>query len=157
MTPIPGLPPLNIYGKWTAESYSVVELNSNFKEVNVKEPIKNIYGEIPCCLVLSRYSRLTLLGRQRLSLIEGNINVNLRESNLDLALDHQSFSTMVTLGLGSTKDVITGVTRRLDLPSDELSKVSPPSAYYITPDAKLAEVAGIIQNKKNIHCQRGRD
>ena len=140
--------PLNIYGKWTAESYSVVELNSNFKEVKtVKPPIKNIYGEIPVVWFSPDIEVDSFWVDRGYPLIEGNINVNLRESNLDLALDHQSFSTMVTLGLGSTKDVITGVTRRLDLPSDELSKV-PPSAYYITPDAKLAEVAGIIQNKK---------
>ena len=40
--------PVNIYGKWTRDSYSEVELNSDFVEIKTtKAPIKNIYGEIP--------------------------------------------------------------------------------------------------------------
>jgi len=140
--------PVNVYGKWTRESYSEVELNNEFKEIKtVKEPIPNIYGEIPVVWLSPDIEVDSFWVDRGYPLIEGNINVNLRESNLDLALDHQSFSTMITLGLGSTKDVITGVTRRIDLPANELDKITP-AAYYITPDAKLAEVAGIIQNKK---------
>ena len=140
--------PVNIYAKWTAETYSEVELNYNFIELKTtKAPIPNPYGEIPIVWLSPDIEVDTFWTDRGYPLIEANINVNLRESNLDLALDHQSFSTMVTVGLTEAKDTITGVTRRLDLPLNELTKLSP-SAYYITPDAKLAEVAGIIQNKK---------
>lgn len=140
--------PINVYAKWTAESYSEVELNYNFVETKIVKPaIPNPYGRIPVIWLSPEIEVDTFWIDLGYPLIEANINVNLRESNLDLALDYQSFSTLITVGHNNPGTTITGVTRRLDFKPDELSKI-PPSAYYITPDAKLAEVAGIIQNKK---------
>jgi hypothetical protein len=141
--------PLNVYGKWTIDSYSEVVLSDQFKELKeTKAPIKNIYGRIPV-VWLSPYIEIDSFWIDRgYPLIEGNININLREGNYDMGLDFQSFSLLVTKGLGKTNDIITGPTRRIDLPSGEFGGNSDSQAYYITPDAKLTEVGAAIQNKK---------
>jgi len=141
--------PVNVYGKWTRESYSEVTLSDQLQEIKTtKAPIPNPYGKIPVVWFSPDIEVDTFWVDRGYPLIEGNVNINLRESNLDLALDFQSFSTLVTRGLPNTPDIITGVTRRIDLPGGQLGAQSDSNAFYITPDAKLQVVGEIIQNKK---------
>jgi len=141
--------PVNVYAKWTADGYSEVALNENFKEIKtIKPPIPNQYGYIPIVWLSSLLEIDSFWVDHGYPIVDGNINVNLRASNLDLALDYQAFSTLVTRGLDQTKDFITGVTRRLYLSDNSLSGNSNAEAYYITPDAKLKDVSDIIEGKK---------
>ena len=143
--------PLNVYGKWTLEGYSEVVLSDDLKEIKTTKPlIPNIYGMIPFIWLSPDIEIDSFWIDRGYPLIEGNVNINLRKSNLDLALDFQSFSTLVTKGLesGKTQDTITGITRRLDFLAGDFGNSTDSQAYYITPDAKLQEVAAIINDKE---------
>jgi hypothetical protein len=140
---------VNVYGKWTLDSYSEVALGDNLQEIKtVTPPIPNPYGKVPVVWFSPDIEVDTFWIDKGYPLIEGNININLRESNLDLALDFQSFSTLVTKGIPNTPDIITGATRRIDLPGGSLGAQSDSNAFYITPDAKLQEVGNRIDAKK---------
>lgn len=149
--------PITIYAKWTRDTYSEVQLNSDFIELKTTKPVTpNPYKQIPVVWIAPIIEVDTFWVDHGYPIIEGNININLRESNLDLALDFQSFSTLVTSGLSDTKDIITGITRRLDLPVQDYGNTNPPDAKYITPDAKLETVAKIINGRRvNLAQQSG--
>jgi len=141
--------PITIYAKWTRESYSEVQLNKDFIEIKtVTEPIPNQYGTIPVVWISPLIEVDSFWVDHGYPLIEGNININLRESNLDLALDFQSFSTLIVTGYESGKDIKVGITRRIDFDSGDYGNATTPDAKYITPDAKLDTVAQIINARK---------
>jgi hypothetical protein len=142
--------PVNIYAKWTRDTYSEVKLNENLQEIETVKgsEIPNIYGKIPIEWISPLIEVDSFWVDHGYPIVDGNINVNLRESNLDMGLDYQMFSTMVTKGLNKPETTILGVTRRLDLPASDMGNAINSDAYYITPDAKLTEVNDIIQTKK---------
>jgi hypothetical protein len=140
--------PVNIYAKWTVDTYSKVEMSDSFTVLKETDIIPNQYGYIPVIALSTLLEIDSFWVDHGYPVVEGNINVNLRESNLDLALDYQSFSTLVEKGVQSTKDTIAGITRKIYLPAEGFEGGTGAQAYYITPDAKLTEVSEIIQAKK---------
>jgi len=143
----------NVYAKWTREQYYECELDQHFNEIKIipdsQKP--NIYdGVIPIAWLTTLIEMDSFWVDHGYPLIEEAISIIVRECNLDIALDYQSFSTMVTRGLDSDKEVRIGVTRRIDLPDKNSGSgmESDAQAYYITPDAKLSEVSDIITKKR---------
>ena len=79
-------------------------------------------------------------------IVDLNENINALVTNLDIALDYQSFSLMVTTGLPSGTVIPIGVTRQINIPPTTMGEVNG-DAKYITPDAKLETVWKIVQEK----------
>lgn len=139
--------PVNVYAHWNAEIYEKVTVNGDGSFTQVKDSrIPNPYKRIPITWFTAEPEINSFWLDRGYPVVEANVNLNLRETNLDLALDYQSFSTMVTLGRNEKDPLQLGVTRVLNLQPDPNSG-TPPAAYYITPDAKLEAVSNIIQNK----------
>ena len=137
--------PMNIYAIWTADSYRESEVNRDGLEVKVLKRDRNPYGKIPIAwyeIVMPLDSFWTDEGNP---IVELNRRINLQMTNLDIAMDYQSFSTLVTTGMSDTTVIPIGVTRRINIPTNPISGESMGSASYITPDAKLLEVWKIIQ------------
>ena len=146
----PTATPVIIHACWTAEEYYEVEVYANYTEGKVTEGsrIPNPYNRIPI-VWLSKFPEANdFWPGSGYPLIDTNINVNLRETNLDLALDFQTFSTLVTSGLNSSEPLTVGLQRRIDLPVNAQDGNAQGSAEYITPNPKLTEVAQIIESRK---------
>lgn len=140
--------PVNVYAHWNVDYYEKVSVNRDGIQLSPipNTRIPNPYGRIPIVWFTAEPEVNSFWLDRGYPVVEANINLNLRETNLDLALDYQSFSTMVTLGRNEKDPLQLGVTRVLNLQTDPNS-TTPPAAYYITPDAKLEAVSNIIQNK----------
>lgn len=137
--------PMNVYAIWTADSYRESEVNRDGLEVKVLKRDRNPYGKIPIAwyeIVMPLDSFWTDEGNP---IVELNRRINLQMTNLDIAMDYQSFSTLVTTGMSDTTVIPIGVTRRINIPANPISGEAMGSASYITPDAKLLEVWKIIQ------------
>ena len=78
--------------------------------------------------------------------VQLNETTNIQLTNLDIALDFQSFSTMVTSGLPDNAVLPVGVTRRINIPQ-KLDGTIDGDVKYVTPDAKLETVWKIIQER----------
>jgi hypothetical protein len=142
--------PVNIYSCWTADSYYEVEIGQNYTE-GKKIPgseIPNPYGRIPIVWFSKRIETDSFWGDYGNALVETCLNQCIRETNLDITLDFQAFSTLVTSGLNSNEKLTFGVKRRIDLPVNDTDGKAQGEAYYITPDPKLEILDGIIQRRK---------
>ena len=143
---------VNQYACWTREKYYECELGTNLQEIKVipGTEVPNRYGnQIPIAWLPTLLETESFWVDHGFTLIEAAINIILRESNFDVALDFQSFSTLVTSGLNSDESLKTGIKRRLDIPPPSITDGdSKPEAYFITPDAKLSEVSAAIEKKR---------
>ncbi len=137
--------PMNIYAIWTKDSYRESEVNKDGIEIKILKQEDNVYGRIPIAwfeIVMPLDSFWTDEGNP---IVELNRRINLQMTNLDIAMDYQSFSTLVTTGMPDTSVIPIGVTRRINIPANPISGEALGTANYITPDAKLLEVWKIIQ------------
>jgi hypothetical protein len=149
---------VDVYAHWTKDTFQKVILKKDMTidKIIPGTQIPNPYNRIPIIWLSPEIEVDTFWNDGDSALILGNVNINLRESNLDVALDYQSFSTMVTKGLPSAKDTISGITRRIDILAEAGMDLTGVGVDYITPDAKLTEVSEIINTKKiNLAKQSG--
>ncbi len=137
--------PMNVYAIWTADSYRESEVNRDGLEVKVLKRDRNPYGKIPIAWFEIVQPLDSFWNDEGNPIVELNRRINLQITNLDIAMDYQSFSTLVTAGMSDTSVIPIGVTRRINIPTDPITGSTVGSANYITPDAKLAEVWNIIQ------------
>lgn len=141
---------VDIYACWTNEKYYEVEILNDYSEGKkvVGSEIANPYGRIPI-VWLSKYIETDSFWVDHgYPIVDENLNLDLRESNLDLAIDFQTFSTLVTSGLNSSDPLNIGIQRRIDLPVNAVSGEAQGSADYITPSPMLTEVVDIITKRK---------
>jgi hypothetical protein len=137
---------VNLYRVWTVTETYISEVNESGVELSVSDMQVNPYGRIPVAWFEIDSPLDTFWLDQGNPFVELNRRINLQLTNLDIAIDFQSFSTMVTEGMDSSSSIPIGVTRRLNIPRDGTDpSTSAGKAYYITPDAKLLEVWQIIR------------
>jgi hypothetical protein len=136
--------PVNIYAVWTADEYREESRNDQGSVLEVFLTAPNLYNRIPIVWFEIDLPLDTFWLDQGNPFVELNRRINLQLTNLDIAIDFQSFSTLVTKGLPDIAVIPVGVTRRLNLPSNSMGEITSDAAY-ITPDAKLETVWKIIQ------------
>lgn len=137
---------VNIYRVWTADTVEEWEINNNGLKLGAalkSEP--NPYRRIPIAWFEIDQPLDSFWLDQGNPYVALNRRINLQLTNLDIAIDFQSFSTMVTLGLSDISVIPVGVTRRINIPAQQTSGEVQGDVKYVTPDAKLETVWKIIQ------------
>jgi len=138
--------PVNIWAVWTADTYSEVERSDMGMVTKTFLEQPNPYKRIPVAWFSIDESPDTFWLDAGYPIVDLNENINALVTNLDIALDYQSFSLMVTTGLPSGTVIPIGVTRQINIPPTTMGDVTG-DAKYITPDAKLETVWKIVQEK----------
>lgn len=136
---------MNIYAVWTDELYREVEINRDGVETKEILSKVNPYKRIPVAWFEINQPLDSFWLDAGNPLIALNRRINMQITNLDIGIDFQSFSTMVTTGLDEEKSIPVGVTRRINIPHDQTTGKVEGDAKYITPTAQLLEVWQIIQ------------
>jgi len=132
------------WAEWTADTYREVVIDSNF---NVKKTLKeeaNPYGRIPVSWFTNALELDEFWHDSGYPIIDTNEAVNIRLSNLMLAMDYQTVSLLVTTGLPESQSVPVGVTQRLNIPPGITGEASGFGAEYITPSPLLRDVWDLI-------------
>ncbi len=138
-----------VWAVWTEFEYYEVETNANGEDIKVIPGSQEVnpYGRIP----VAWFSTDEVLGSfwadKGYPIIELNENINMKVTNLDIGMDYQSFSTMVTIGMKDEESLPVGVTRRINIPRAGGGGMADGDVKYITPDAKLEAVWKIIQEQ----------
>jgi len=132
------------WAEWTAETYREVVMDSNF---NVKKQVKsepNPYGRIPISWFTNNLELDEFWHDSGYPVIDTNEAVNIRMSNLMLAMDYQTVSLLVTTGLPESQSIPVGVTQRLNIPPGVTGEASGFGAEYITPSPLLKDVWDLV-------------
>jgi len=137
--------PMNIYAVWTAENYKEAEINNAGQVMKVLRLEPNPYKRIPAAWFEINQALDSFWLDAGNPFVELNRRINLQLTNLDIAMDYQSFSTMVTSGMNETSVIPIGVTRRINVPIDQTTGEVIGDVKYITPAAQLETVWKIIQ------------
>lgn len=138
--------PVNTWAVWTAESYSEVKRGANGEIIETISTEPNPYKRIPVAWFSITDSPDSFWLDAGNPIVDLNENINSLVTNLDIALDYQSFSLMVTTGLPQGQVIPIGVTRQINIPPTSMGEIAG-DAKYITPDAKLETVWKIVQEK----------
>ena len=146
LTNTPNGVPLNVYDKWTDDTYSQVTINSNGAVISEVDTMPNPYGKIPVVWFTNEQEIDEFWHDCGYPIVDANENVDLRLTNMSLALDYQAFSLLVTIGLPETQTIAVGVTQRVNIPASSLSGETPQGAdaKYITPSPMLSDYWRII-------------
>lgn len=124
---------------WTAEEYREVRMSADGAEIDTIASAPNPYRRVP----VAWFSATTELDEfwpdEGNSIVDANELVNIRMTNLNLALDYQSFSTLVTRGLPESQSIPVGVTHRINIPVNPATAELAGDAQYITPSPMLLE------------------
>jgi len=140
----------NLYVRWTNEVQSIVEIDTEsgniIKEYNAEV---NPYGVIPITWFSDSISTSTFWPEKRNSLIETNEWVNVDQTNINMVISFQSYSTLVIVGSDddSKQDIQWGPQALIEFKGDNYSGTTP-TADYITPDPKLEQMQKALEQKK---------
>lgn len=143
--------PVNIFGKWTKETYSQVEMNDDLKPIKVipGSEIPNVYGAIPIVWLCTAIESNSFWVEHGYPVVAGHINVNLRDTNFDVGIDYQSLAILAGKGLDPSKDVVIGATRMVHLPDEtDMGLQSNSMLEFITPNTNLQAIQEVIARKK---------
>jgi hypothetical protein len=124
---------------WTADEYREVRLGADGQEIG--ETLKaepNPYKRIPIAWFTTSAELDEFWPDEGSSIVAANEVVNLRLTNLQIMLDYQAFSTLVTKGLPESQTIPWGVTHRLNIPYTTSGDMIG-GAEYITPSPKITE------------------
>lgn len=130
---------------WDSDSYQEQIINSTggVREITKNEP--NPYGKIPVAWFTNTLELDEFWHDLGYPIVDTNEAVNLRLSNLMLALDYQTVSLLVTVGMPASQSIPVGVTQRLNIPADGLGgSLQGYDAKYITPSPLLRDVWDLI-------------
>lgn len=130
---------------WTRDAYTEAELFSNGDISKTLKSEPNPYGEIPIAWFTNSQELDEFWHDSGYPIIETNETVNIRLSNLMLALDYQTVSLLVTIGMPASQSIPIGVTQRLNIPAGEIGQgLAGYDAKYITPSPLLRDVWDLI-------------
>lgn len=124
---------------WTAEEYREVRMSAAGAEIETLTREPNPYKRIPVAWFTMQSELDEFWPDEGNSIVDANELVNLRLSNLQIALDYQSFSTLVTRGLPESQSIPVGVTHRINIPYNASNGELAGDANYITPAPMLLE------------------
>lgn len=131
--------------RWTDDVYQEVEINSGGEIVKVIREETNFYGEIPIAWFTNSLELDEFWHDMGYPIVETNEIVNLHMTNLRLAMDYQTNSLLVTVGLPESQSIPVGVTQRLNIPAHSLSgEAQNYRAEYITPSPALDTVWKLV-------------
>jgi hypothetical protein len=135
----------DIWAIWTTETYTEATLKTNYEiDKIIKEPIPNPYGKIPIAWFELDYPLNCFWNEEYNSIVPQNLRTNIQLTNLDLALDYQSFATLCTEGFPDNRELIIGLTRHINIPRDPVSGEAGGKIYYINPNVDLRQIWEII-------------
>lgn len=128
---------------WTDSEYREVEMGANGGLGKTLRSAPNPYGRIPIAWFAVSSELDEFWPDETSSIVAANEMVNVRLTNLNIMLDYQAFSTLVTKGLPESQTIPWGVTHRLNIPY-AMNGDMVGGAEYITPNPKLTEYWDIL-------------
>lgn len=143
--------PVNLWVRWTVFDRSIVTLTADYEVAQTLDIQPNPYGKIPIVWFTKDIALDEFWYPGSNPIVAQNLRTDIQISNLDLALDYQAFSTLVTEGTSHDMPIIIGLKRHLHLPSG-LSQDSG-KAYYINPRTDLKQILHVIN--ENIDMTAG--
>jgi hypothetical protein len=129
---------------WTASEYKEVRMSAEGTEIAILLTAPNPYRRIPIAWFTMQSELDEFWPDEANNIVDANELVNLRLTNLQIALDYQSFSTLVTRGLPESQSIPIGVTHRINIPINPATAELAGDAQYITPSPMLLESWQII-------------
>lgn len=137
----------DVYALWTDDAYRVVTLKTDGTIDRDLEPAQpNPYGRIPITWFRIDMPIDTFWLDRRFPMVDANLRANMQLTNLDVALDYQSFSTFWTSGMPDNDKLIVGVQRYINIPLDPITGEAKGSLGYATPSPQLQTVWQIIND-----------
>jgi len=137
----------DVYALWTDEEYRVVTLKTDGTiDRDIEPRIKNPYGRIPIVWFAPDMPIDTFWIDRQFPMVDANLRANIQLTNLDVALDFQSFSTFWTSGIPEGQKLTAGVQRYINLPRDPITGELMGSCGYATPSPQLEAVWKIIND-----------
>ncbi len=134
----------DLYQIWDAGRTYKATINYEGKILSESDEQPNPYGRIPIVwFALDEPLDAFWLDAGN-PFVELNRRINLQLTNLDIGIDYQSFSTLVTQNMNNTDVIPVGVTRVIHTFTDNTTGERG-DAKYITPSAQLEAVWKIIQ------------
>ena len=143
--------PVNIFGKWTKDSYSRVEMNDDLKPIKTipGSEVPNVYGAIPIVWFCTLIETNSFWVEHGYPVVMGNVDVNIQETDFRVGMSYQALALLAAKGLDPSKDIVMGATRIVHLPDEtETAQQSNSMLEYITPNTDLKAIQEIINNNK---------
>ena len=137
----------DVYALWTDDSYRVVTLKTDGTiDTDIEPPQPNPYGRIPIAWFRTDMAIDSFWLDRQFPMVDANLRANIQLTNLDVALDYQSFSTMWTSGMPEGAKLNVGVQRYINIPRDPVTGNVSGSIGYATPSPQLQTVWDIIND-----------
>lgn len=137
----------DVYALWTDEEYRVVTITTDGKiDRDIEPRIPNPYGRIPIVWFAPDMPIDAFWVDRQFPIVDANLRANIQISNLDVALDFQSFSTLWTTGMPEGSKLLTGVQRYINIPLDSVTGKANGSLGYATPSPQLDTLWKIIND-----------
>lgn len=137
----------DVYALWTDEEYRVVTITTDGKiDRDIEPRMPNPYGRIPIAWFSVDMPLDTFWIDRQFPMVDANVRANIQISNLDVALDFQSFSTLWTTGMPEGSKLLTGVQKYINIPLDTVTGQAIGSLGYATPSPQLQTVWQIIND-----------
>lgn len=137
----------DIFAMWTDSEYRIVTLKKDGSvDKDIEPAVPNPYGRIPIAW-FSTEPQIDAFWPDRLfPMVNANERANIQLTNLDVALDYQSFSTLYTSGMPEGSKLLVGVQRYINIPLNPETGQAAGSVGYVTPSPQLQAVWQIIND-----------
>lgn len=137
----------DIFAMWTDSEYRIVTLKKDGSvDKDIEPAVPNPYGRIPIAW-FSIEPQIDAFWPDRLfPMVNANERANIQLTNLDVALDYQSFSTLYTSGMPEGSKLLVGVQRYINIPLNPETGQAAGSVGYVTPSPQLQAVWQIIND-----------
>lgn len=133
-----------IYAIWTDDLYQEASLKTDGSIDKEYLSIPNPYKRIPIVWFSTETPIDNFWVDRQYPMMAANIRSNFQLTNLDVALDFQSFSTFFTTGMPDSTKLIVGMQRYINIPLDPETGKAMGSVGYANPSPQLDTVWKII-------------